>query len=169
MPLTSKISAYDKRWPRAFDIEARRLWPVFGSRLVSIHHVGSTAVEGLAAKPEIDVLVVVADNDALKSWQDRLRALGYRRGGDLSEGHHFFKRDVDGVRTHKLHVCLKGHPQVTRMLKIRDHLRANPQDRAAYAELKRRLEQQNQTGIAEYLDGKSPFLDKLYARCGTAR
>ncbi|CRL13557.1 MULTISPECIES: GrpB family protein [Rhodobacterales] len=165
MPLTRKITKYNNRWPLEFEIEAKRLRPIFASRLVSIHHVGSTAVEGLAAKPEIDVLVIVTDSEPLEIWQDKLSYLDYRRGGDLVQGHHFFKRDVDGVRTHKLHVCIQGHPQVTRMLKIRDHLRSNAEDRAAYATLKLSLEKQNQTGIAEYLDGKSPFLDELYDRC----
>lgn len=165
MPLTSKITEYNNRWPLEFEIEAKRLRPIFASQLVSIHHVGSTAVEGLTAKPEIDVLVIITDSELLEIWQDKLSYLDYRRGGDLVQGHHFFKRDVDGVRTHKLHVCIQGHPQVTRMLKIRDHLRANAEDRAAYATLKLSLEKQNQTGIAEYLDGKSPFLDELYDRC----
>jgi GrpB-like predicted nucleotidyltransferase (UPF0157 family) len=165
MTLTSKITEYDNRWPLEFEIEATRLRPIFAGRLVSIHHVGSTAVEGLAAKPEIDVLIIVTDSEPLENWQGMLIKVGYRRGGDLSEGHHFFKRDVNGVRTHKLHVCTQEHPQVTRMLRIRDHLRANDEDRAAYATLKRHLEKQNQTGIAEYLYGKSPFLDKLYEKC----
>lgn len=165
MPLTSKLTKYNAQWPVQFEAEAQRLRPIFGNRLVAIHHVGSTAVEGLAAKPEIDVLVTVADREALGNWKDCLKLLGYRRGGDIVEGHHFFKRDVGGVRTHKLHVCEEEHPQVRRMLKIRDHLRTNAEDCAAYAALKFRLEEQNRTGIAEYLVGKSPFLDDLYDRC----
>lgn len=110
-------------------------------------------------------MVTVTDSEFLEIWQDGLRYLGYSRCGDLVQGHHFFKRVVDGVRTHKLHVCAQGHPQVTRMLKIRDHLRADAEVRAAYAALKLSLEKQNQTGIAEYLDGKAPFLDELYDRC----
>ncbi len=167
MPLTSKISNYDERWPLLFVVEATRLKPIFGDRVEGIHHVGSTAVEGLAAKPEIDILVTVTNRDLLGSWQDRLSELGYKRGGDIVEDHHFFKRDVDGLRTHKLHVCEKEHPQVSRMLRIRDHLRANAEDCAAYAALKLRLEEENRTGIAEYLDGKAPFLNDLYDRCNS--
>lgn len=161
MPLTSAITKYDERWPHLFEAEAERLRPVFGTACVDLQHVGSTAVVGLAAKPEIDVLAVVSDTKELERWQGALLRLGYRRGGDLADGHHFFKRDVKGLRTHKLHVCRLGHPHILRMLTIRNHLRTNDEDREAYEALKLRLEQENRTGIAEYLEGKAPFLNEI--------
>lgn len=164
MPLTSSITDYDVRWPRLYEAEAKRLRPIFGDVCVEIHHVGSTAVEGLVAKPELDILVVVSDSSHLNCWQNELLRMKYRRGGDLMEGHHFFKRDKGGVRTHKLHICLSGHSQIGRMVGIRDHLRGNPCDRQAYAELKLRLERENRTGIAEYLGAKAPFLDELHRK-----
>jgi len=162
MALTSSITEYDDRWPMQFDREAKRLCPVFESALVGIHHVGSTAVVGLSAKPEIDVLVTVANTIFLDRWKRALDGLGYKPGKDLQAGHHFFKRDVDGVRTHKLHVCQNEHPQIQRMLGIRDHLRENREDRIAYQNLKLHLEQENEHGIAEYIEGKAPFLDSLF-------
>lgn len=167
MPLTSVITEYNERWPLLFEAEAKRLKPIFSTRLVAIHHVGSTAVKGLAAKPEIDMLVTVSDRQHLDNWRVGLRELGYRAGGDVEDGHHFFKRDVGSVRTHKLHVCEDTHPKVGRMLAIRDRLRVNAEDRAAYAALKRRLETQNETGMAEYLEGKAPFLDDLLEKSRT--
>ncbi|WP_300074922.1 GrpB family protein [uncultured Ruegeria sp.] len=167
MTLTSSITEYDEGWPRLFEEEAGRLWSIFGASCVDIHHVGSTAVEGLVAKPEIDILVTVTNTSRLDRWWADLRGFGYRRGGDLMEGHHFFRRDVGAVRTHKLHICLSDHAQVSRMLGIRDHLRGNAADRKAYAVLKLRLERENRAGIAEYLEGKAPFLDDLYRRSQT--
>lgn len=169
MPLTSSITDYDKNWPRLYEAEAKRLRPIFGDAFVEIHHVGSTAVEGLAAKPEIDMLVVVSELDLLHHWQRELLRLKYIRGRDLMNGHHFFKRDRGRIRTHKLHVCVLGHTQISRMLGIREHLRANSSDRRAYAELKLRLERDNKGGIAEYLDAKAPFLDELYLKFQTKR
>ena len=169
MPLTSAITDYDAAWPNLYAREADLLVPVFDADLLALHHVGSTAVEGLAAKPEIDLLAVVEADTALDAWTEALALLKYRRGGDLLAGHRFFKRDVGGVRTHKLHVCTVGHPQIARMLAIRDHLRAHADDRAAYASLKRRLEWKNRTGIAEYLGDKAPFLDELYERIRAER
>ena len=162
MKLTSQITPYDPGWADQYQKEARRLRTVFEQDLLDMHHVGSTAVRGLAAKPEIDILIIVASGTLLSTWTRALAGLGYQRGGDLSEGHHFFKRNHNGVRTHKLHVIVSGHPMIDRLLIIRDHLRCNPDDRNAYQALKTQLEQENKTGIAEYLRGKEPFLNTLY-------
>jgi GrpB-like predicted nucleotidyltransferase (UPF0157 family) len=164
MSLTSPIKPYDPTWPQQYAAEEARLKLVFGPALIGIHHVGSTAVPELAAKAEIDVLAVVQSGSGLDNWSRSLLALGYRRGGDLSPGHHFFKRDVNGVRTHKLHVCLDGHGQITRMLKFRDHLRNDAGDRSRYQELKLRLERENTSGIQQYLMAKDPFIQDLLAK-----
>lgn len=164
MSLTSPIKPYDPTWPQQYAAEEARLRPVFGSELTGIHHVGSTAVPELAAKAEIDVLAVVASDGRLDDWGRSLATLGYRRGGDLSSGHHFFKRDFGGVRTHKLHVCLQGHGQIARMLKFRDHLRQHAEDRFRYQELKLRPERDNSSGIRQYLIGKDPFIRDILAR-----
>jgi GrpB-like predicted nucleotidyltransferase (UPF0157 family) len=87
-----------------------------------------------------------------------MRTLGYVRGTDLSVGHHFYRRDVDGVRTHKIHVCVVGHGQIARMLRFRDLLR---EDSTIRKDLKLRLEANNRGGIAEYLAHKAPYIDAL--------
>jgi GrpB-like predicted nucleotidyltransferase (UPF0157 family) len=158
MALTSKITAYDPNWPSLYQSEAIRLRQAFGHALLEIHHIGSTAVTGLAAKPEIDILILVKDSDVAENMTAALVDLGYRRGGDLSAGHSFFKRDVDGVRTHKLHLCLAGHAKAIEMLKFRDHLRQDNEVRDAYGRLKLQLEQENTKGISEYLRGKEPYI-----------
>lgn len=164
MPLTSPIKSYDPTWPQQYAAEEARLKPVFGSELIGMHHVGSTAVPELTAKAEIDVLAVVRPDGRLEDWSRSLATLGYRRGGDLSAGHHFFKRDVGGVRTHKLHVCIDGHGQIARMLKFRDHLRQHAGDRARYQDLKLKLERENSSGIRQYLIAKDPFIQDVLAK-----
>lgn len=163
MPLTNQIAPYDPEWPDCFQKEAVRLKSVFGSGRFEIHHIGSTAVPGLAAKPEIDILAVYHEVEISPSTEQQLKDLGYRRGGDLTPGHHFFKRDVDGVRTHKLHVIKASHPKIAHLLTFRDTLRANNALRSQYEQLKLRLERENTSGIREYLDGKEPFIDAIVA------
>lgn len=90
MALTSKIAPYDSRWPARFFIEKERVAKSFGTELGDIHHVGSTAVPGLAAKPEIDLLVEVSEHRNQAARDASMRALGYVRGKDLSAGHHFY-------------------------------------------------------------------------------
>ncbi|WP_340646292.1 GrpB family protein [Phenylobacterium sp.] len=166
MALTSTIQLYNPAWPGKYADEALRLSPIFGRALVGLHHVGSTAVPDLAAKPEIDLLAVVDITVVPESWTRGFGDLGYGRGGDLSPGHRFFKRDVEGVRTHKLHVCDPGHTSIDGMLRFRNHLRGDPADRAAYQALKLRLERENTGGIGQYLAAKAPFIDGLLARIG---
>lgn len=158
MPLTSTITPYDPKWPERFQAEARKIAPILGLNMVEIHHVGSTAVVGLAAKPEIDILVVVNELTLADNWTGHFSSMGYGRGSDLSPGQLFFRRDVDGIRTHKIHVCLAWHPQISDMLRFRDLLRFSPGLRERYQTLKLKLEKENTRGIGEYLDGKAPFI-----------
>lgn len=164
MALTSRITPYNSEWPLLYDIEAARLTTVFDESLLALHHVGSTAVPGLAAKSEIDILAIVNCRGVAEAVTKPLEALGYRRGGDLSTDHHFFKRDIGGMRTHKLHICRNGHIKIAEMLAFRDHLRRNPEDRDAYDRLKQQLEQENTGGIGEYLEKKAPFIDAILGR-----
>lgn len=169
MPLTSTITTYDPTWPQRFQAEKTRLGPLFTPDLLAIDHIGSTAVPGLAAKPEIDILVTVRSEEHTARWQPALAGLEYRRGGDLSPGHQFYKRDHAGVRTHKIHVITRGHPKIQALLIFRDRLRADANLRNQYQELKLRLERENKGGIVEYLDGKAPFIDAVVAGAATAK
>ncbi|BAN49162.1 GrpB family protein [Metapseudomonas resinovorans] len=161
MALTSTISHYDHNWPALFSAERARIEPGFLAELVTTHHVGSTAVPGLAAKPEIDLLIEVSEHIDEPQRIEFMATLGYVRGSNLSEGHHFYRRDVDGVRTHKVHVCISGHAQIARMLRFRDLLRSDPELRQRYQALKLALEAGNRDGIGEYLAGKAPFIDAV--------
>lgn len=163
MLLTSPIRPYDPTWPQQYAKEETRLRPIFGAKLQEIHHIGSTAVPELAAKGEIDILAVIGLAGEVNDWSQSFAELGYRRGGDLSPDHYFFKRDVGGVRTHKLHICREGHAQISRMLRFRDHLREHAADRLRYQELKLRLEHENTNGIQEYLTAKDPFIRAILA------
>jgi GrpB-like predicted nucleotidyltransferase (UPF0157 family) len=161
MALTSKITDYDARWPSMFLSERNRIAPCFNSQLIEIYHVGSTAVPGLAAKPEIDIMVEVSKLQDEILRDTRLQALGYIRRTNLSDRHHFYRRDVDGVRTHKLHVCHRGHSEIGRLLRFRDLLRSDPVLRQEYQQLKLDLEATNRDGMSEYLARKAPFINAL--------
>ncbi|WP_338801937.1 GrpB family protein [Pseudomonas sp. RSB 5.4] len=158
MALTSKITPYNPTWPARFLADKSLIASAFGDELLAIHHVGSTSVPKLAAKPEIDVLIEVHDHRNASARDEVLMGLGYVRGSDLSQGHHFYRRNVDGVRTHKLHACTRGHLTITQMLGFRDLLRRDASIRQQYEALKFQLESSNTGGMAEYLEKKSPFI-----------
>lgn len=166
MALTSKITPYNLAWPARFMADRPLISSAFGDELIAIHHVGSTSVPGLAAKPEIDVLIEVHDHRNASPRDEVLMGLGYVRGSDLSEGHHFYRRNVDGIRTHKLHVCARDHHTITQMLGFRDLLRRDALIRQQYEALKLQLESSNTGGMAEYLEKKSPFIIAALLQAG---
>lgn len=158
MALTSKITAYNPAWPLQYEADKVLLASAFGGELVDMHHVGSTAVPQLAAKPEIDVLIEVSEHRNEAARDEVLLTLGYVRGSDLSEGHHFYRRNVGEIRTHKIHICRRGHHSVIQMLTFRDLLRSDASLRQRYQDLKMELEATNIGGMAEYLEKKAPFI-----------
>ncbi|MDH1629201.1 GrpB family protein [Pseudomonas mosselii] len=158
MALTSKITTYNPEWPQRYQSDKVLLASAFGDELLAIHHVGSTAVPQLAAKPEIDVLVEVSEHRNEAARDEVLLSLGYVRGSDLSPGHHFYRRNVGEVRTHKIHICRCGHDSVIQMLTFRDLLRNDASLRQRYQDLKIELEATNTGGMAEYLEKKGPFI-----------
>lgn len=160
MVLTSKIAEHDPTWRSCYQEEADRIGPLIGKNLVSLQHIGSTAIVGLAAKPEIDVLVEVRKE---LDYSMALADLGYRRGKDLSAGHQFYKKDVDGIRTHKVHICLVGHATAGEMKNFLEVLTNDCVLRREYQQLKYQLEATNTYGIAEYLAGKEPFIRRVLA------
>jgi len=156
------VSEYQSNWPAQFEAEAVRIHRVLGPELVYVHHIGSTAVPGLAAKPIIDIMPVVRDIEALDRMTDAMTSIGYEAFGEWGIGgrRYFAKidRDHDGRHTHHVHAYQVGHQDVLRHLAFRDYLRANPMVAAQYAGLKRQLAEQFPQDVDSYQDGKDPFI-----------
>lgn len=130
-----EIIAYDTSWPKMFDAESQRIRQVLGNELLEIHHVGSTAVPGLASKNKIDILAVVKNGkDSIKPLEE----VGYTYKGEwnvpLKFG--FTKRGEVNVN---LHVFEENHPEVEVLVKFRDYLRADSVARDEYAALKEQI------------------------------
>ena len=160
-----QVVAYKAKWPAAFDAEATALRDVFGARALAIEHVGSTAVRGLKAKPIIDVLIVLDSTDDLTIFSRAMEALGYRVRGECLEaeipgtpGRFYFSKDHGDVRTHQVHVCRVGHPQVSDLLAFRDYLRAHPLRARAYEAVKRQAATAHRDTITGYMRHKAAFL-----------
>jgi GrpB-like predicted nucleotidyltransferase (UPF0157 family) len=162
MALTSRLEEYKAIWPRLFEIEKLNLLPLFGEGLVAIHHVGSTSIPGMIAKPEIDMLVVLKEHEDLHSYFSKIEALGYDfRGEEPGQpGHWYFSKNQIGKRTHKLHLCGPKHPCVENQLLFRNFLNADPDRAELYRKLKVHLADTNCEGMAEYVTGKTPFIEE---------
>ncbi|MGR3541669.1 MAG: GrpB family protein [Hasllibacter sp.] len=151
-----RVVPHDPAWAGAYAAEAARLGPHLPGAV--LHHIGSTAVLGLAAKPTIDLLAEVPDLAAVAAppGYAPMTAPGPRRLG--------FRRVEGGRRTHHLHVVRTGDPDVRRHLAFRDVLRARLDEAAAYGALKARLAALHPHDRRAYIEGKAAYVKALEAR-----
>jgi GrpB-like predicted nucleotidyltransferase (UPF0157 family) len=157
------IVDYDPQWPRLFEREADRVLAALGDRVLLIEHVGSTSVPGLAAKPRIDVLLVVADSSDESAYVPALEAADYVlriREPDWYEHRVFKGPDMDI----NLHVFSPGCPEIDRMLLFRDWLRGNASDRLLYERTKRELARKDWKYTQNYADAKTTVVEEILRR-----
>ena len=165
LPLDSPIllAAYDPDWPRLFEREAARLTRALVGRALRIEHVGSTSVPGLAAKPIIDIVLVVADSADEQTYVPPLEAAGYVLR--IREPEWFEHRVFKGPDTNvNLHVFTSGCEEIERMVGFRDWLRRNDADRELYERSKRALAQRKWKYVQNYADAKTAIVEEIVAR-----
>jgi GrpB-like predicted nucleotidyltransferase (UPF0157 family) len=157
------IVDYDPRWPQLFEREAARIRDALGRRALHVEHAGSTSVPGLAAKPIIDVLLVVADSADEQDYLPALEAYGYVLR--IREPNWFEHRMFNGPDTAvNLHVFSSGCPEIERMLLFRDWLRTHAAERDLYARHKLGLAQKEWKYVQNYADAKTAMIKEILAR-----
>ena len=150
---------YSAAWPTAFAQEAKGLQALLGDELVVIHHIGSTSVPSLAAKPIIDLLPLVYDINRIDHYQPSMIAAGYQAWGENElPGRRYFTKDADGVRTHNVHIYAFDHPEVMRHLAFRDYLRVHPAACTEYVAVKRLAYAQHPADIIAYNNAKDRWI-----------
>ena len=153
---------YSTEWPRQFEVEAARLRELQPGVLEEIHHIGSTSVPGLAAKPIIDLLPVVNGQSLLDALQEPLESAGYTGLGEYGlAGRRYFYRDVGGLRVCNVHCYAAGHPDIERHVALAAYLRAHADVAEEYAQLKRRVYEQHPADIEQYNAGKNDWIKRL--------
>lgn len=161
---------YDPEWPSRFDRAATAIAEACAGVVVTIEHVGSTAIPGLGAKPYIDLM------PGLRAWADGPRivpamaALGYEYRGEYGVvGRHYFTKFIDGdehVWKHNVHCYEIGHREWQRHLVFRDALRADEALRDEYWRLKQALAERYPDDVEPYAIGKSDFVERVIAAHG---
>lgn len=153
-----KVVTYDRQWPRQYDAEREQLKSVLKSVMIAGHHIGSTSVPGLAAKPVIDILLEVTALSHLDNCNQALAASGYlARGENGIAGRRYFIKGGDR-RSHQVHAFAAGDEQIIKHLQFRDYLIQHPEVAAAYAELKHRAVSQCENDIKRYQEMKQDFI-----------
>jgi len=160
------VEPYNPEWPCTFEKLRDFVLPVLADIIVTIEHVGSTSVPGLAAKPIIDMDVVVPTQAEIEPAVQRLATLGYVHQGDLGvPGREAFVAPADKP-VHHLYVCTEANNEYRRHVLFRDHLRKHPEVAKRYGELKQKLAQIFQNDRVGYTDAKSEFVTEVLKRSG---
>jgi GrpB-like predicted nucleotidyltransferase (UPF0157 family) len=157
------LAESNPEWPEQFVRQAERIQAALGQRALRIEHVGSTSVPGLAAKPIIDILLVVADSADEPSYVPALEAAGFVlriREPEWHE-HRLFKGQEINLN---LHVFSAGSAEIERLLLLRDRLRANPAERQLYEQTKRELARRTWKYVQDYADAKSEVIEGIISR-----
>ncbi len=163
-PIPVVLADYDPEWPNLAARHAETL-KTLGPVLLTVHHIGSTSVPGLAAKPIIDLMPIVTSLSALDQIQPRIEALGYSCHGELGlEGRRYcVLTNEAGTRTAQLHFFEPDSPHVERHLAFRDYLRANPEVARACEAEKRRARDLHPLSSHAYSEEKGAWIQELQA------
>lgn len=162
---TVELREYRPEWKRRYEAEVEQLEAVAGDRLLDFEHVGSTAVEGLAAKPILDLVAVVDDLDDADDLIPVLEAEGYEhRPNDGVPDRLFFAKGPRTNRTHYLSVCERESECYREQVAFRDYLRDHPEVAAEYESLKRDLAAAHADDRDAYTAGKEAFVERVLER-----
>jgi GrpB-like predicted nucleotidyltransferase (UPF0157 family) len=160
-PIKVELVQHDPRWAAAANAEAKLLADVLGPCLITVHHVGSTAVPGIHAKPILDLLPSVSDLVDLDARRSDIEALGYEWWGEYGlPGRRYCTKAeaVTGRRLVQLHCYEQCSPEITRHLAFRDYLRAHPHHAAAYDAVKSRCQVKHSDDSHAYGDCKAAWI-----------
>lgn len=156
------VVPHNPEWRRGFDEAAQEILQAWGDEVVQVHHIGSTAIPDLAAKPIIDILVEVHDVTRLDGLNENMACFGYQAMGEFGiPGRRFFIRGGDENRSHHVHAFNAGCPDVVRHLAFRDFLTAHPARARQYGDLKIALARAHPSDIAAYIAGKHSLVASL--------
>jgi len=162
------VLPYDRAWKAAFEAIKAEIEQAIGDLILGIEHVGSTAVEGMSAKPCIDIDAVIREDSVFDAVADRLSAIGYLHEGDLGirDREAFRYENKPHLMAHHLYVCPQSSEELHRHITFRDFLKSHPEAVKTYSRVKETAAKLYPDDIAKYIEYKSPCIEKLYTLCG---
>lgn len=162
MPQHITVLDYDPEWPLKYNKERDHIIEILKDNCISIYHIGSTSVPGLAAKPVIDIMAVVRSLERTDLAAEKFSDLGYEYLGEFGIAGRRYLRKGGDERTHQLHIFQTDDwKNIQRHLAFRDYMRIHKKERAAYAKLKKDLARKLPYDIDGYCDGKENFVREM--------
>lgn len=162
-----ELVEHDAAWADVAAREAQRLRDALGPVLIEVHHIGSTAIPGIRAKPIVDLIPVVRSLDEIDAKQEHLEALGYEWRGELGiEGRRYciLAEAGSGRRIAQLHVFAAGSPRIPRHIAFRDYLRVHPDEATSYEAEKLRAQKLHPDDVNAYNSEKSAWMQACELR-----
>ena len=164
------VTPYNPDWPGLYQREASLLRTLPDDQVISVHHIGSTAIPGMKAKPIVDVLIVVKRIDQVDAYNPVMQADGYTPKGENGiPGRRYFRKGSHERRTVHAHAFQRGDPEIARHLAFRDHMIAHPEDAEAYGRLKEALVERHGGDVDRYVAGKDAFIREIDRRASVWR
>ena len=160
------VVPHDPAWSAKFSSEAFRLSRALGATAIAIHHIGSTSIAGIYAKPVVDILVEVQSIEDADASRDVIEHLGYEVMGEFGiSGRRYYRKNTQhGAREFQVHAFATGSAHIYRHIALRDFMRAHGHFAAAYSDLKRHLARVHPNSIDDYMDGKDAFIKDMERR-----
>jgi GrpB-like predicted nucleotidyltransferase (UPF0157 family) len=164
-----EVVPHNPQWKFIFDTESQYIADALGENAITIHHIGSTAIETIYAKPIIDFLIEVKSINQVDDRNLEMESIGYEVMGEFGiEGRRFFHKDnQEGIRTHHIHTFEVNSAQITRHLGFRDYMLAHPEAAQEYSNLKQKLAAEYPNDIAGYQAGKAEFIKEIDLKTST--
>ncbi|MCL2774669.1 MAG: GrpB family protein [Oscillospiraceae bacterium] len=164
------VVPYDESWKCEFEKIKNELLEVLKDNIIKIEHVGSTSVEGLAAKPIIDIDIVIKDYNSFETIKEKLSQIGYTHDGDLGiKDRQSFVYKVDEkpyLMNHHTYVCPEYSQELRRHIIFRDYLRSHSEDRDWYGSVKMLAAKYYPEDIDSYMIAKHPCVREIFCKCG---
>lgn len=160
------VVPHDPKWKNLFLQERDTLREALGTQRIAIHHIGSTSIPNILAKPIIDILIEVASLNNLDHKNTTMQTLGYEVMGEygIETRRYFRKSNSNGIRTHHIHAYEFCSPHILRHLAFRDFLLAHPSKSVEYSQLKADLLARGNISMKTYIDGKDAFVKQTEAK-----
>lgn len=161
------VTPYEERWKTEFVKIKEELLEVLNGHIIAIEHVGSTSVEGLAAKPVIDLDVIIKDYNSFELIKAKLDQIGYIHEGDLGikDRQAFKYTEKPHLMNHNLYVCPEYSEELKRHFAFRDYLKTHKEDRDWYGEVKLLAAKYYPEDIDSYMKAKRPCGAEILRRC----
>jgi GrpB-like predicted nucleotidyltransferase (UPF0157 family) len=158
-----EVVPHNPDWHSLFETESQQIKIALGENAIAIHHIGSTSIGTIYAKPIIDILVEVSSIAKVDEQNSSMQLLGYQCMGEfgIKDRRFFLKDNPDGIRTHHIHAFEVGSAQIARHLAFRNYLNVQIKDALTYSSLKRSLAEKYPNDIKGYMDGKHDFIQEI--------